>query len=401
MRIAVLFDSFGPYHLARLHAAAKVATLLAIQINKRSNDYPWTPSPESFGFESVTLNKAEDGRVADIREVNERLGHALHQFGPDCVFIPGWSRMYSSFCQWWCLRNSVPVVMMSESTEHDSKRSGWKEWLKRQLLAGCSAALVGGSAHAHYITRLGMQPSRVFDGYDVVDNDYFARTTREVRERGNWLRVEFGLPKRYFLASARFIERKNLARLVKAFARSRQKTTSRAGPNDPWSLVILGDGPGRSQLEHLIAETGLGSCVQLPGFKQYQQLPVYYGLASAFIHPSASEPWGLVVNEAMASGLPILVSDRCGCAPDLVRAGQNGFTFAPDDTEQIASLLMRLACAGGQLCTMSQASRRGISCWGPERFARGLCASARVAIQQRQPQRSPWRAALLRLMSVR
>ena len=79
--------------------------------------------------------------------------------------------------------------------------------------------------------------------------------------------------------------------------------------------------------------------VLLPGFKQYPELPLYYGLAGAFVLPSLTEPWGLVVNEAMAAGLPVVVSDRCGCASDLVRPGENGFAFDPCDIEQLAALL--------------------------------------------------------------
>ncbi len=86
-------------------------------------------------------------------------------------------------------------------------------------------------------------------------------------------------------------------------------------PNpEMWDLVLLGDGPLKPTLLKLISSLGLESCVHLPGFKQYDELPVYLGLAETFIHASTTEQWGLVVNEAMASGLPVLVSNRCGCA---------------------------------------------------------------------------------------
>src|SRR5206468_501416 len=94
-----------------------------------------------------------------------------------------------------------------------------------------------------------------------------------------------------------------------------------AGPG-AWSLVVLGDGVLRGDLEQLRTELNLGDHVLFPGFKQYDELPAYYGLATAFIHASMVEPWGLVVNEAMAAGLPVLVSARCGCAWDLVEEGR-------------------------------------------------------------------------------
>ena len=81
----------------------------------------------------------------------------------------------------------------------------------------------------------------------------------------------------------------------------------------------------------------------MPGFKQYDELPIYYGLAGAFIHASTTEQWGLVVNEAMAAGLPVIVSERCGCAPDLVENGRNGFTFDPYDVDALTHLMLKMA----------------------------------------------------------
>jgi len=157
-------------------------------------------------------------------------------------------------------------------------------------------------------------------------------------------------------------------------------------PSAPWSLVLLGDGPLKSDLCHLISDLGLQHSVLLPGFKQYPDLPAYYGLASAFIHASTTEQWGLVVNEAMASGLPVLVSNRCGCAQDLVREGVNGFTFDPYNVEEMANVMLRLTeTPKHRLTEMGDASRQLISAWGPERFARGLHDAAETALKNPPP----------------
>jgi 1,2-diacylglycerol 3-alpha-glucosyltransferase len=110
--------------------------------------------------------------------------------------------------------------------------------------------------------------------------------------------------------------------------------------------VLLGDGPLKETLFHQVARMGLTDRVRFPGFKQYDELPIFYGLASAFIHASSSEQWGLVVNEAMASRLPVLVSERCGCAPDLVQNGVNGFTFDPFDIKNITDRMLQLSGGG-------------------------------------------------------
>ena len=140
--------------------------------------------------------------------------------------------------------------------------------------------------------------------------------------------------------------------------------------------------PLRSDLCRLISDLRLDACVHLPGFKQYPELPAYYGLASAFIHASTTEQWGLVVNEAMASGLPVLVSNRCGCARDLVQEGVNGFTFDPYNVEQMAELMLKISTFQDvSLSAFGDASRAIIIKWGPERFASGLKSALECALK--------------------
>jgi glycosyltransferase involved in cell wall biosynthesis len=87
-----------------------------------------------------------------------------------------------------------------------------------------------------------------------------------------------------------------------------------------------------------------------------------------------------VVNEAMASGLPVLISERCGCAPDLVRDSENGYVFDPDNIEQLTELMYRLSFGSTDLVAMGQASRARISQWGPERFAEGMYRALQAAL---------------------
>ena len=119
------------------------------------------------------------------------------------------------------------------------------------------------------------------------------------------------------------------------------------------------------------------------------------------MHPSTTEQWGLVVNEAMAAGLPVIVSARCGCAPDLVVDGENGFRFNPEDTRGLADRLQTVAESdAATLAALGNASRRRIADWSPARFAHGLRAAVGVARANHRPGR--WAAAvnreLLRLL---
>jgi len=239
-----------------------------------------------------------------------------------------------------------------------------------------------------------MQAERIFTGYDVVDNDHFgqrAGETRNSRRRRGYggqaafeIRKKYGLPENYFLASARFIEKKNLPRLIRAYAEYRQ----RAEGNAPWDLVLLGDGPLRETLNSQLSTLNLHHHVHLPGFTPYDELPVYYALAKAFVHASTSEQWGLVVNEAIASGLPVIVSDRCGCAPELVQG--NGFTFDPFDEKQLGERLLQMASLSEtERRNLSDANYRISANFTPERFGQGLEQAAQLAWNQ------PRKASLL------
>ena len=207
-----------------------------------------------------------------------------------------------------------------------------------------------------------------------MENAYFHRRAEAIRSDAGKIRRQYDLPQDYFLASARFVEKKNLPRLLEAYA------IYRGSSEDPASLVLLGDGPLRSALEAKRDALDLRDCVVMPGFKQVADLPAYYTLARAFVHPSTIEPWGLVVNEAMACGLPVLVSNKCGCAPELVRDGVNGFTFDPLDVEEMARHMARVSAPGFPRATFGEKSGEIVAEWCPDRFARGLSQAIEAAL---------------------
>ena len=317
----------------------------------------------------------------------------LRAIAPDVVAIPGIYDKGAVAALRWCRRNGVPCILMSASTKRDAKRYLWKEWLKSHLVRCFSAALVGGKPQEDYAVKLGMAPERVFTGYDAVDNAYFSRRADAVRAKEEEYRAAHRLPPRYFLSSNRFIPKKNLFRLLQAYATYRQSVA------DPWDLVLLGDGELMPQVRQSIQDVALQDYVVLPGFKQYDELPVYYALAGCYIQASTAEQWGLVVNEAMASGLPVLVSKACGCCEDLVHEGQNGFSFDPLNVDEMAEKMRMVSHGGCDLEKMGQAGREIIADWGCDNFARSLWRAAQCACEQPVRNRDPIASILLRVLT--
>jgi glycosyltransferase involved in cell wall biosynthesis len=197
---------------------------------------------------------------------------------------------------------------------------------------------------------------------------------------------------RYFLASNRFVERKNLGRLVEAYALYVER-----GAGDVWPLVLLGDGELRGELQTLCVNLGLrmadfeeawdlklnsykletpsdGGVVVFAGFRQIGELPGFYCGAGVFVHPALEEPWGLVINEAMASGLPVVASRNVGAAEELVLEGVTGFLFDPGNVGELAGLMARVAgMPEGERRAMGRAGRDLVERKVPKRaFGEGL-----------------------------
>jgi glycosyltransferase involved in cell wall biosynthesis len=378
---------------------------VAVESSGLDETYAWDAIAGTDQFGRVTLFDRADAQTLPRAKVVSKVALALDKIQPEVVFIPGWADSCALGALKWSAHNNVPAILMSETTPWDEKRVWWKEWVKQKVIGLCASALAGGTPHKDYLIRLGLASERVFLGYDAVDNAYFADKAEESRKQRVEIRKRYDLPENYFVASARFVEKKNLTRLIQAFARYRQLAAKAEGGKPKagiWGLVLLGDGPLKSDLARLISDLGLQPSVRLPGFKQYPDLPSYYGLAGAFVHASTTEQWGLVVNEAMASGLPVLVSNRCGCASDLVKVGINGFTFNPFNVEQLAQLMFEISVFPPlQLSAFGDASRQIIAHWGPERFAQGLKEAAETALKNTRSRAGLMDRLLLQLLLLR
>ena len=376
------------YHDARLNAAIDRRPELDLVLVQTAREADYAAIVRTEG-----QARASRYRLVGL-DSDDGLERALDRVRPRLVLVSGWGFATSLRALAWAVRHGVPTVLLSESAHGDSPRRGPAEWCKARLVRLASAYLAGGVRHLDYLVGMGVPATRIFLGYDAVDNAHFAAGADRARSQAGTLRAQLGLPERFFLASARFVPRKNLALLIEAFARYRRD----AGAGG-WSLVVLGGGELAAELHAQVERLGLADAVLFPGFRGYDELPVWYGLASCFVHASTSEQWGLVVNEALASGLPVIVSERCGCVPELVADGRNGFAFDPFSTDALVERLRRVAGSGPDLAAMGAASRAIVAAWGVERFAQGLSdAMDRAAVAS--PRRDgPLDRLLLRLVA--
>jgi glycosyltransferase involved in cell wall biosynthesis len=381
MIVAICFTNFGPYHLARLRALAdrlhlQGDYLIAYEVAAGERTYPWTRQAQPEAFERTTLFPDRTLESLTSTECSSALVRALDYHQPDVLGVVGYARPESMAAACWGHRHERLTILMSESQALDHPRIWWKEVIKTRRVRRFGAALVGGPRHRDYLISLGMSARRIALGYDAVDNRFY-------QDRADAWRKSAQLPKElpqspYFLSVCRFVPEKNLIRLISAFARYR----ARVEYSKRWDLVLCGDGPQAGEIDSLIIQSGCAGAIHRPGFLQADILSCWYAHAAAFILPSISEPWGLVVNEAASTGLPLLVSDRCGCAPTLVPdpEGTTGARFDPFDVEHIA---LKLSWMSGipiaERQAMGQRAATTVSQWGPERFAEGFLEALELA----------------------
>jgi glycosyltransferase involved in cell wall biosynthesis len=194
-----------------------------------------------------------------------------------------------------------------------------------------------------------------------VDNSFFNECCLQLRSSHQ--PSDFRLPHEYFLYVGRIASEKSIDILLKDYLKYRSSGGTA-------SLVLVGDGPQRKEIQSMASHTPYADDIYFPGLKATSELPKYYAFASAFVLASTREPWGLVVNEAMAASLPVIVSRRCGCVEDLVADGENGFTFEPSERGELAECFTRF----GKLTTeekrnMARRSYEIVSRFSPEAWA--------------------------------
>lgn len=364
--VAVLCEKLGTYHLARFGALAQVADIRVIEVASLQHAYSFWEDHHAMPFPVTTLFPGQAIEEVSPAAQCEQMVAALAELGPAAVVTPGYSQPVMRAAAGWARRQGVPSVMLCASTAGDHRRNWLKERLKRHLVRSLfDAAFVGGQRHAAYVETLGIPADRIWRFQNVVDNEHFSRGAALARAQGDPQRESLDLPEHYFLWVGRMVGVKNLPVLLAAYERYRRL-------GGPWGLVLVGDGALRTSLQQQAERQGVRGIVW-PGMRRYAEIPAYYAFASCFVLPSVSEPWGAVVNEAMACGLPVLVSDVCGCVPELVHRGINGWNFDPRDPHELSDLMLRVSSGSVDLAACGEASRRIVNCYTPATWAQALC----------------------------
>jgi glycosyltransferase involved in cell wall biosynthesis len=260
----------------------------------------------------------------------------------------------------WAKRNKRKIILWSSSNKDDHKRVFYKESIKGFFIKRCNAYNVYGTKSRDYLLKLGAKRDKVFILGNNTNNSFYYNETIKWRGKRDVLCQEYEMPPNNFLCVGRFSPEKNLFHLLDAYKRIEY--------NNNWGLILVGNGPQKTDIEDYINKNHIRN-VFMPGFRQKDDIPKFFAISDVFILPSISETWGLVVNEAMAAGLPVLVSKKCGCYSDLIIEGVNGFSFDPLDEFALSDLMHNIIQDKVNLEYMGKKSLEIIEKFTPERAA--------------------------------
>ena len=379
LRLVVVWIDWYAYHVARFQGlllnpdlSSRIAGMelvggIGVHAGLKFREALPADLPVETLLPEASWQQASKGRLS------LRVWQRLTQLNPAAVLVPGYYTLPAIAAALWAKAHDRQSILMTESTAFDHVRVPWKEALK-SLLLRClfDAAVTGGKAHRRYLEQLHFPLDRVVGAYDVVDNAGIAAAVMKYRQDAQGGLDVPAAP--YFLYVGRLAPEKNVESLLSAWVAYRQ-----AGGN--WSLVLVGDGPSAAALRSQAEASPYGADVSFAGLRTSRELPQFYAFAGCFVLPSLREPWGLVVNEAMAAALPVLVSARCGCSEDLVKEGENGFLFDPTAISDLTHSLGAIAsCSSEQLRDMGSTSARIIRTYSPQRFGQEIAGLFREPI---------------------
>jgi len=371
-RVVIITEIIAPYRIPVFNALAQHDGIDLHVIFLAENDCTqrqWLVYKEEIRFPYQVLRswRRRMGRHSFL--LNWGAEVALRQARPDFIICGG----YNYFASWqsmsWAQRNRVPFGLWSESTTRDFRGGRMLvEFLKTKFLRSCDAFVVPGRSSVEYLMNYGVAGEMIFTAPNAVDTQLFARRAAVVRSDAAMHREALGLPAHFFLFVGRLVPEKGVFDLLSAYGALAPELRNEMG------LVFVGDGAARSALRQRAAAINRGR-IQFVGFAQREQLPAYYALADVFVFPTHTDPWGLVVNEAMACGLPVISSDAAGCAADLVESGWNGRAFCAGDVRQLASAMDELGRDAEQRSVMGRRSIERIQQYSPEAWAEGMASA--------------------------
>lgn len=327
------------------------------------------PLLDGYEYEFLENRSADPGTHHFQGIINPALKQRIKAWKPDTMLVIGWN-LRSHLQAMRYFHGRLPILFRGDSTLLD-EQSGWKRIARRLALSWIyrhvDVALYAGSANKQYFLKHGLKEHHLVFAPHAIDNERFAdNETRRYSERAQVWRREIGFSDNdlVIVFAGKLERQKGVDLLLEAFMNT---------DNHTLKLLIVGNGSAESNLKYM-ARTD--PRVKFLPFQNQTLMPVVYRLGAIFCLPSRSETWGLAVNEAMASGRPVITSDKVGCTADLIQPGITGISFPSENTDALTDIFNRLNHV--KLAETGRSAQQLIQSWSIENFCKAIESSSLI-----------------------
>jgi glycosyltransferase involved in cell wall biosynthesis len=272
--------------------------------------------------------------VSNFKKIKKTIS-VINNFKPDVVNFTGYHELATIFILLFCKLKGIKTILSNESTILDQKREKIKESIKSLIIRQFDGFFNFGSLSKQYMISLGASEDKMLVNKNCVDNQKIRSNFETALPKREETKVHLGLASKNFIFVGRLIQAKNLDKLLDAFHQIGHPE------KENWGLILLGEGILKEELIYKVEHEKIDNVKFIAG-QTWEKVPEILALADVFVLPSVIEPWGLVINEAMVCGKPILVSNQCGCVSDLLVDETNGYLLNPHNVNDIADKMTKV-----------------------------------------------------------
>ncbi|MBU0529178.1 glycosyltransferase [bacterium] len=365
-KVVIIHNIIAPYKVVLFNELSKIIpNMEVVFIAEKEKRRDWSIDYNKIKFPFTLLFKGSIDSINSFA-IAKKTWRILETIRPDTSIICDYSNIFGWIALKWAKNNNNTLIFWLDSTYNDKKHYFPKEQLKHYFLNHFDVFLAPGEKTQHYLEYMKVERSKIITTGYSVNNKFFIGQYQLNKNKRDVLLNELKIKRNQnFIFIGRFATEKNIFTLLYSFLEVSKN-------NNEWGLILLGDGPLKNEINTFISKNNLQDKVILPGFIQQDKIVEYLIASDVFILPSFSEPWGLVVNEAMLCRLPVLVSTKCGCQPELVKEGYNGYSFDPYNKLRLIKIMQGFVNQNFDKKTMGEASFEIIKKHSPNLIAQNI-----------------------------